>query len=357
MPGVSATQPYRPGKPLEELEREYGITDSIKLASNESPLGPSPAAVAAARDALGSLRLYPDSNGFELKRKLSGKLGVSPEQLTLGNGSNDVLDLVVRCFAGAGHEIIVAEYGFIMFQLMAQAAGATPVVVPSKAWGADLDGMLRAVTPRTRVVFLANPNNPTGTWCDRTAVLQFLRALPSDVVLVLDEAYFEYVTEPDYPDGVGWLSEFPNLIVTRTFSKAYGLAGLRIGYGVSSVAIADLMNRIRQPFNVNTPAQAAAVAALDDVSHLQRAVEMNRAGLAQLDRGLGQLGLGFIPSAGNFLTVEFGDSVEIYQQLLHAGVIVRPLANYGMPDHLRISVGTEAENSRCLQALEQLLAG
>ena len=356
VPGVLAINPYRPGKPLEELEREYGITDSIKLASNENPTGPSPAALMAAQESLASVRLYPDGNGFELKKKLADKLSVSPDQITLGNGSNDVLDFVVRCFAGPGDEVIVPEYGFLMFQLMTLAVGAKPVVVPAVEWGADLDGMLQAVTPRTRVVFLANPNNPTGSWCDRTALNRFLQALPSDILLVLDEAYFEYVSDPDYPDGLEWLAAFPNLMVTRTFSKAHGLAGLRIGYGVSSVEIAELLNRIRPPFNVSVPAQAAAVAALDDGEHLQRAVAVNRVGLARLAGGFDEIGLVFIPSVANFLAVAVPNAAQVYEKLLHAGVIVRPLANYGMPNHLRISVGTELENSRCLTALKQILA-
>jgi len=354
--GVKGIEPYRPGKPIEELEREYGITDSIKLASNESPLGPSPAALEAARRALGSVRLYPDGNGFELKQKLSEQLGVSPQQLTLGNGSNDVLELVARCFAGPGDEIVVPKYGFIMFQLIARAVGATPVVVPSINWGANLEGMLQAVSPQTRVVFLANPNNPTGTWCSRAALQNFLQKVPSRVVVVLDEAYFEYVDDSAYPDGVGWLPDYPNLVVTRTFSKAYGLAGLRVGYGVSSEELAELFNRIRAPFNVNMPALAAAVAAVDDQSHLQRAITMNDAGLEQLGAGLQQLGLPTIPSVANFLTVEIAGAAQVYEQLLRLGVIVRPLTGYGMPDHLRITAGTEAENERCLAALKRILA-
>ena len=355
-PGVRALQPYQPGKPLSELEREYGIHDAIKLASNENPLGASPLGLAAARAALDDVALYPDSHGFELKRVLSGRLGVRPDQLVLGNGSNEVLQLVARAFVSPGDEVVVAQYAFAIFTTEAVGAGGRVVTVPARDWGADLPAMREAVTDRTRLVFIANPNNPTGTWHTADALHAFVSSLPSHVVVVLDEAYCEYVEHPQYPNGIPWLAEFPNLLVSRTFSKIYGLAGLRLGYGVASVEMADLLNRLREPFTVNNLALAAGAAALDDAEHVRRSRALNLAGLTALAETCQRLGLDFIPSVGNFISVDVGrPAAPVFEALLRAGIIVRPLAPYDMPRHLRITIGTAAQMERLVAALPRAL--
>ncbi len=351
--GVQALSPYQPGKPIEELAREFGLDPEgiVKLASNENPLGPSPVALAAARQALDELCRYPDGNGFTLKSRLADRLGVLPEQLTLGNGSNDILEVIARCFADAQAEVVYSQYAFAVYPLVTQAIGAKGVCVPASEWGHDLDAMAAAVTERTKLIFVANPNNPTGTVHDAEAVEAFLTRVPSRVLVVLDEAYCEYLAEGE-GDSVRWLARFPNLIVTRTFSKAWGLAALRVGYSVSSAAIADILNRVRQPFNVDSIALAAATAVLDDEGYLRRSRAANAAGMAQLEQGFRALNLDFIPSAGNFIAVEVGDRAgDIYQALLAQGVIVRPVAGYGMPRHLRVSIGLAEENRRFLDAL------
>jgi len=355
--GVRGLTPYQPGKPIDELERELGIGQAIKLASNESPIGPSPAALEAARAALDEVARYPDGNGFALKAALAERLGVAASQLTLGNGSNDVLEFVVRVFAGPGTEVVYSQHAFAVYPISTRAVGATGIEVPARGYGHDLDAMARAVGPRTRVVFVANPNNPTGTWVDAGALAHFLRRTPEHVLVVVDEAYREYVECDGYPDCSAWLDAHPNLIVTRTFSKAYGLAGLRVGYAVSHPQVADLVNRVRQPFNVNGVALAAARAALDDEQHLQRSRRINREGLAYLAAELGHLQLPFIPSIGNFVTFELpGDAGAVYQALLGEGVIVRPVGGYGLPRHLRVSVGLAQENRRFVEALRRVLA-
>ena len=355
-PGVRALQPYQPGKPLSELEREYGIRDAIKLASNENPLGPSPLGLAAARAALTEVELYPDSHGFELKRALSARLGVGADQLVLGNGSNEILQLMARTFLNPGDEVVVAQYAFAIFTTEAVGAGGHVVTVPARDWGADLPAMREAVTDRTRLVFIANPNNPTGTWHKADELHAFLSSLPSHVLVVLDEAYCEYVDHPQYPDGIAWLAEFPNLLVSRTFSKIYGLAGLRLGYGVASVEMADLLNRLREPFTVNNLALAAGAAALDDAEHVRRSRELNIAGLTSLADACQRLGLDFIPSVGNFISVDVGRPAgPVFEALLREGIIVRPLAPYGMPRHLRITIGTPAQMERLLAALPRAL--
>jgi len=353
--GVRGLTPYQPGKPVEALAREYGLTDVIKLASNENPLGPAPRALAALR-APGDIARYPDGAGHDLKQALAAHLGVSPECLTLGNGSNDVLELVVRAFATPQHEVVYAQYSFAVYPLATRAVGARGIEVPARDYGHDLDAMARAITPRTRVVFIANPNNPTGTWLGASTLKAFLAGLPATVIPVVDEAYFEYVTEPDYPDCVRWIGEFPRLVVTRTFSKAYGLAGLRAGYAVSDPAVADLLNRVRQPFNVNALALLCARAALADREHIERSRVLNAGGLRQLDAGLAALGCPVIPSRGNFITFDTGrEAAPVYEGLLRRGVIVRPLGNYGLPRHLRVTVGLASENARFLEALSGVL--
>jgi histidinol-phosphate aminotransferase len=356
VPGARNLAPYQPGKPIEELERELGISDVVKLASNENPLGPSPRALRALQGSLGELHRYPDGNGFELKRALARRLGVDPAQITLGNGSNDVLELLARAFVRPGDEVVFSEHAFAVYPLVTQAVGGAAVVVPARDYGNDPDAMRMAVTAGSRMIFIANPNNPTGTWLARDALHNFLRAVPAEVIVVLDEAYFEFVTEPEYPNGIKWLSEFPNLVVTRTFAKIFGLAGLRVGYGVSNPQIADILNRVRQPFNVNTLAMVAAVAALDDDEHVRASIELNRRGMKQLCDGFERLGLRYIHSAGNFISVEVGDAARIYDALLRKGVIVRPIGNYGLPRHLRVTVGLEAENARFLDALDSVVS-
>ena len=352
--GVQQLQPYQPGKPIDEVARELGLdpTAIIKLASNENPLGPSPLAMSAARQALDDMCLYPDGNGFNLKRKLSERLRVGAEQITLGNGSNDVLELIVRGFADHTSEIVFSQYAFAVYPISTQAVGAKGIAVPGKDWGHDLDAMGNAITDRTRIVFIANPNNPTGTAFDRDDLVAFLDKVPANVLVVLDEAYCEYFEANEFPDGVSLLSTYPNLIVTRTFSKAWGLAALRVGYAVSSADIADVLNRVRQPFNVDSVALAAATAVLDDADYLERSREVNRQGLKQLAAGFEALGLTYIPSCGNFIAVEVGDDASaVFEGLLKRGVIVRPVSGYGMTRHLRISVGLEDQNAQCLDAL------
>ncbi len=364
-PGVRTLQPYQPGKPESELRREYGLSDIVKLASNENPLGPSPRAMTAVREALGHLARYPDGNGFELKAALSAKLGIPISTLTLGNGSNDVLELVARAFLTPEHEAIFSEHAFAVYPIVTQAVGATARVAkanpPDHAmpYGHDPAALLASIDDRTQVMFVANPNNPTGTWLKTAELEALLEAVPERVIVVVDEAYHEYVeTEADCPNTLNWLDRFPNLIVTRTFSKAYGLAGLRVGYAVSHPQVADLLNRVRQPFNVNNLALVAAAAALDDIEHLEHSLATNRAGMKQLRDACRQWGLTWLPSAGNFLCVDMGQpGREVFVELLKRGVITRPVDNYGLPRYLRISIGTEAENTRLIEAMHGVLRG
>lgn len=356
--GVQALSPYQPGKPIEELARELGLNPAeiIKLASNENPLGPSEKALSAARKALDELCLYPDGNGFELKNALASRFGVGMDQITLGNGSNDVLEVIARCFVDTQSEVIFSQYAFAVYPIVTQAIGAKGVSVPAKDWGHDLDAMAAAISDRTKLIFIANPNNPTGTVHTAEAIEAFLAKVPERVLVVLDEAYCEYLTGDEFPDGIQLLNRYPNLIVCRTFSKAWGLAALRAGYSISSPAIADILNRVRQPFNVDSVALAAATAVLKDDAYLQRSREVNQAGLRQLAEGFDRMGLPYIPSFGNFIAVEVGEqSAGIYQALLSHGVIVRPVTGYGMPRHLRVSVGLPEENERFLDALAQSL--
>ena len=359
--GVKALHPYQPGQPIDELARELGLDpgDIVKLASNENPLGPSPKALAAIRAELDELCRYPDGNGHDLKQALAARLQVEPAQITLGNGSNDVLELVVRGFVGADSEVIYSQYAFAVYPIATLAAGAKGVEVPAANWGHDLEAMAAAVTRRTRIIFIANPNNPTGTSVELKDIERFMTQVPDNVLVVLDEAYIEYLGngfESLPGGGLSLLGQFPNLIVTRTFSKAWGLAALRIGYAVSTPAVADILNRVRQPFNVDSPALAAATAVLDDEDYLVRSQVLNRQGLSQLEESITALGLSFIPSSGNFLAVEVGpEAGAIYSQLLAKGVIVRPVGAYGMTHHLRVSVGLARENERFLTALSEVL--
>lgn len=364
-PGVRTLQPYQPGKPESELRREYGLNDIIKLASNENPLGPSPKALAAVQEALSQLARYPDGNGFDLKAALSKRLQVPMTALTLGNGSNDVLELVARAFLTPEHEAIFSEHAFAVYPIVTQAVGATARVAkanPAKhemPYGHDLSAMQALINDQTRVIFVANPNNPTGTWLKTAALDAFLRAVPESVIVVVDEAYLEYVeADMDCPNALSWFDRFPNLVVTRTFSKAYGLAGLRVGYAVSQPAVADLLNRVREPFNVNSLALVAATAALDDMEHLERGKAVNRDGMQRLLTFCRQRGLAWLPSAGNFLCIDVGrPGREVFLELLKCGVITRPVDNYGLPQFLRISIGSAAENRRLIEALGEVLSG
>lgn len=356
---IRAIAPYQPGKPISELARELGLDPDaiIKLASNENPLGVSPLAMRAMQQALADVARYPDGNGFELKQALARRYGVDMSRIVLGNGSNDVLELAARAFLTPGLEAIYSQHAFAVYPLATQAVGATGVEVPARDFAHDLGAMLKAVSPCTRLVFLANPNNPTGTLIRSADLLAFLLAVPSRVVVVLDEAYNEYLPGELMADSMGWLKRFPNLIVTRTFSKAYGLAGLRVGYAFADAGVADLMNRVRQPFNVNSISLAAATAALDDREFVQRGFELNQSGMRRITQGLAQLGLSYIPSFGNFVSFRMDDAAGVYLRLLKRGVIVRPIASYGMPDYLRVSIGLESENERFLESLRQSLVG
>jgi histidinol-phosphate aminotransferase len=362
-PGVQSLHPYLPGKPISELEREYGVTDIIKLASNENPLGSSPVALAAMREEIADLALYPDGGGFELKGALADVHQVDPGQITLGNGSNDVLVLLAEAFLQTGQEAVYSQYSFAVYPIAVQAVGAKAVVSPAlpaedeQALGHDLEQMKSLVGADTRLVFIANPNNPTGTWLNGSDLHGFLSDMPAHVLTVVDEAYFEYSRPLGLPDASQWLEEFPGLVVTRTFSKAYGLAGIRVGYSLSSPVVADMMNRVRQPFNVNSLALKGAQAALNDTSFIQRSVAVNSEGVGQLQGGLNALGVHCCPSAANFLLADFGmPAAPIYEALLQKGVIVRPVGNYGLMNHLRITVGTPEQNKVLLAALTDILS-
>jgi histidinol-phosphate aminotransferase len=356
---VRAIAPYQPGKPISELARELGLDEGgiIKLASNENPLGVSPLARRAIEDSITGLSRYPDGNGFELKHALARRLGVAQECIVLGNGSNDVLEMAARAFLAPGLEAVYSQHAFAVYPLAVQGAGATGVEVPAKDYGHDLAAMRRAIAAKTRLLFIANPNNPTGTFVDARELEAFLSGLPGEVLVVLDEAYNEYLPKECRYDSMAWLERFPNLVVTRTFSKVYGLAGLRVGYACAASGVADLMNRVRQPFNVNSVALAAAAAALGDVDFVRTSYELNLNGMRQVTDGLKQLGLQCIPSYGNFVSFRVGDGAGVFQKLLRAGVIVRPIASYGLPQHLRVTIGLESENRRFLDALGKVLAG
>jgi len=355
-PGPYSVNPYRPGKPIAELAREFGIDDAVKLASNENPLGSSPLALAALPGAYGQFAEYPESAGYYLKNKLAEFYGLRSEQFVLGNGSNEVLELIARAFLTPTTSAVMSAHCFTVYPIVSRSAGARVIEVPAWEWGHDLPAMAAAIESDTRVVFIANPNNPTGTTVSRSELAKFLDRLPDHLVVVLDEAYIEYIEDADFPNGLEWLQRYQNLIVLRTFSKIYGLAGLRIGFGMADPRIIDLLNRIRQPFNINSLALVAAEAALDDTDHLRRSSQVNQQGMASLSASFSHLGLGYIPSSANFITVDLGQpAMPIYTAMLRRGVIVRPLGNYQMPDHLRITVGLESQNARCLRALAESL--
>jgi histidinol-phosphate aminotransferase len=356
---VREIAPYVPGKPVAETARELGMDESeiLKLASNENPLGSSPRAVEALRGALGDLAWYPDGSGHDLKAAISAKFAVRPENIVLGNGSNDVLELVARAFLTPGDSAVYSQHAFMVYPLVVQAIGARGIEVPALDYGHDLAAMAAAIRPDTKIVYLANPNNPTGTFLPWSVIRAFVELVAPAVLVVVDEAYGEYLPPERQSPSAGWMASLPNLVVSRTLSKAYGLAGLRVGFGLAHPEVAELMNRVRQPFNVNHLAMVAACAALGDEAFLAESRRVNAAGLVQLAKGFERLGLPFIESSGNFVAVRVGDSASIYASLLRQGVIVRPIAGYGMPEHLRVTVGTPPQNERFLAALERALKG
>jgi histidinol-phosphate aminotransferase len=348
--------PYPPGKPLEELEREYGVKNPIKLASNENPLGPSPKAQAAIQRAISNLHRYPDGSGYYLKARLSALLNLSADRIVLGNGSNELIELLVRVFVRPGDETISSDPSFLVYRKMVQSVGGINMIVPLRDFGHDLPGIARAVTERTRLIFLDNPNNPTGSVFATSEFERFLANLPDWLLVVLDEAYMEFARDPDTPRGRAYLDLDPRVVTLRTFSKAYGLAGIRIGYGMMDSEIAAHLNRIRQPFNVNALAQVGALAALDDLEHLERTLDVTSKGMTYLTEGLLAIGCHILPSQTNFLFVEVGrDAKEVYEAMLRQGVIIRAITAYGFPQHIRITIGLPEENERCLKALGRVL--
>ncbi|HTN72924.1 MAG TPA: histidinol-phosphate transaminase [Methylomirabilota bacterium] len=349
--------PYAPGKPIEEVEREFGISNSVKLASNENPLGPSPKAISAIREKLSELNFYPDGDCFYLKNGLAKKLGVAPERVIFGNGSNELIELAVRTFMHPGDEAVMAHQAFVVYQLVVQAAGGVRRAVPLRDFTHDLEGIARAITPKTRIVFLANPNNPTGTIYRRSAWEEFLEKVPRGILIIVDEAYFEYVEDPDYPNSLCYHQSGKTVLTLRTFSKLYGLAGLRIGYGVAAKEVIDLMQRVRQPFNVNAPAQWAALAALEDNDHVRKTLDVNRQGLEYLTKEIAKLRLEQVPSQANFILIRVGNGNDVFQQLLLQGVIVRPMGIYEFPEYVRVTVGTMEENRRFIEALKKIVKG
>lgn len=354
---IRSIAPYQPGKPISELARELGLDEAgiVKLASNENPLGISPLAKQAIADAMAGIALYPDGNAFELKQAICAKFGVEAAQIVPGNGSNDVLEIAARAFLAPGLEAVYSQHAFAVYPLVTQAIGAVGITTPAREFGHDLQAMRAAVTEKTRLLFIANPNNPTGTLLEKAELRAFLKNLPRHVLVVLDEAYDEYLADDRKSESISWLKEFDNLIVTRTFSKAYGLAGLRVGFALAHPAVADMMNRVRQPFNVNSMAQAAAAASLNDDDFVRRTRDLNDAGMQQMTEGLNQLGLRYIPSFGNFISFHVADAATVNRKLLERGVIVRPIFAYEMPDWLRVSIGLPEENARFLQAMREIL--
>lgn len=363
--GVLALEPYSPGMPIDELQRRLGLSDVIKLASNENPLGPSPKVKAALAEhaATGNVSLYPDGGGFRLKKKISEFHGIEPERITLGNGSNDLLEFIARVFLGPGRKALFSEYCFAVYPLATLAQNAEAIVAkalpadhPTMPFGHDLKALAAALTPEVSVVMIANPNNPTGTWVEPAALEAFIAKVPAQTIVVLDEAYIEYLDPALKPDSRALLDRYPNLVVTRTFSKTYGLAGLRAGYALSHPSVADLLNRVRQPFNLNMLALLAAEVALGDQEHVAKAVALNQSEMARLKAEFNALGLKMMPSQANFLTFDIGrDAAPIHKGLLERGVIVRPMGSYGLPTWLRVSIGTVAENTRFLEALKAAL--
>jgi len=353
-PFLKTLPTYQPGRPIEEVARELNLpVDSIiKVASNENPFGPSPLAMAALQKAIAGVNMYPDGNAFYLKQKLAAKLGVEPANLVLGNGSNEIIEFVSHALLAPGTDIVVSQYCFAIYPIVAKMAGANVIVVPAKNYGHDLPAMLRAITPKTRIVFVANPNNPTGTLAPREELIQFVNDVPDDVLLVMDEAYIEFLSDPVDLVPLIRLGARKNLILMRTFSKIYGLAGLRIGYGIAAADLAAALEKIRQPFNANLLAQTAALAALDDDEHVRRTRQNNFTGLEFFTKAFRELKLEYVPSFANFILVRVGEGQKVFDAMQKQGVITRPMAGYQLPEWIRISIGTPQENARCLVALK-----
>lgn len=352
---IATLLPYPPGKPIEELERELGIKGSIKLASNENPLGPSPKAVKAVQAALENIHRYPDGSCHYLREALAAHLSMPTASIILGNGSNEIIELLIRAYLKMGDEVVMADPSFAVYPIVVKAAGAKAVSAPLKGFRHDLPKMAGLITDRTRIVFIANPNNPTGTTVSETELKSFMQGVPEDVIVCVDEAYFEFVRTKGFPATLDYINEGKNVLLLRTFSKVYGLAGLRVGYGVGRPEMIDYMNRVRQPFNVNSLAQAAAKAALDDVEHLKNTIENNVIGLDYLFKELGAMGLECVPTEANFFLVKVVGGKGVYEALLRKGVIVRPMASYNMPDYIRVSVGLPQENKRFVASLKDVL--
>lgn len=352
---IKETKPYQAGKPIEEVERELGLSNIIKLASNENPLGPSPKAVLAATEAIHDVHLYPDALYFRLREKLSSYTGVDMQNITVGNGSENCLECLIKAYIDDGSEVILDQYAFATIRILAKAYGAKEILIPSKNYRHDVKEMINAVTEKTKIVFVVNPNNPTGTYITHDELVYLLDNVPPDVIVVVDEAYYEYLNKPDYPDTVKLLDQYENLVISRTFSKVFGIAGLRLGYLLTCFPVSELLHRSRMPFNVNNCAVAAGIASLEDHEFLAKTRQVNADGLAQVSEGLEKLGIEYIPSVGNFITVDMkADALEIYNKILHKGVIVRPLVPYGLPNHLRITIGTHDQNVRLLQVLQEV---
>ncbi len=349
---IRDVKPFQPGKPISEVTRETGISHVIKLASNENPLGPSPKALAAISQALANCHRYPDSNAYDLKQALSAYLNVACEQIILGNGSDEIFVMTTRAFLNEGEEVIFSEYGFAAYPAVTQSGRGIAVTVPTVDFNYDLPGILKAITKRTKLIFIANPENPLGTYCNSEAMQSFLAHVPSRVLVILDQAYCEFIDKPDYPLALDWLAHYPNLIITRTFSKIYGLAGIRVGYGVCHPAVCSYLNRVRLPFHVNALAQVGAIAALEDREHLEKTLKNNQQGKIQLEHGLTQLGLRFIPSVTNFILFDTGgDAKIVFQALLNRGIITRPVPMPGLSRYLRVSIGLPHENQQFLETL------
>jgi histidinol-phosphate aminotransferase len=347
--------PYQPGKPIEAVERELGISSAIKLASNENPLGASPFALTAARKALKKMYFYPDGGCYELKQALAKFLNVDPAQLTIGNGSENILEIIAKAYLTINSAAVVSQYAFITIYLLIKACGANIITAPANNFSHDIKKIIAAVTETTRIIFIVNPNNPTGTYTTNDELILLLKSVPSHILVVMDEAYHEYIDRADYPNTLSLLTQYPNLIITRTFSKAYGLAGLRLGYAISSSEIADMLNRARLPFNVNSIAASAAQAALDDQEHIAKSIKLNKNGMQQLEDNLKKMNLSYIPSLGNFITINLEKNANaVYQDLLQEGVIVRPLGAYDMPTYIRVTVGIPEHNERFIKSLQHV---
>lgn len=355
-PAIANLIPYQPGKPIDELARELGISDIIKLASNENPLGPSPLAMQAAQQAIKNMHIYPDGSGFILKQALAKSLNMATNQITLGNGSENIFEIIVKAYLTPNDSAVVSQYSFATISIVVQAIGAKLNIAPAVNYGHDINNMLAAIDNQTRLLFIVNPNNPTGTYTTESEFLRLMDSVPSHIIVVADEAYFEYMDRRDYPNTLKLLDKYPNLIISRTFSKVHGLAGIRVGYAISHPDVADMLNRARLPFNVNSIALVAATAALSDHEHMRKTVALNQQGLKQFEQGLKELDIEYIPSVANFVSIDMKrDALPVYQALLQQGVIVRPLKAYGMPTHLRVTTGNYEENARFLTALQQCM--